>query len=950
MAEAVMGPLLGALQELVMKEAQAMAAVDDDVRNLRDKLMWLQAFLRDAEPRRRARNDELTRVCLHQIRGAVFDAEDAVDRYFLKIDLSKYPGWSQAIVQFFAGLTTQVRVRRDLSRRVGSINKRLERIIENKDKYKIDDQDSSSVTTWRPSTDISAAIENLGRFTLPLVGRDEKQEEMRKALNEQSEHPMVITLAGESGLGKTKLMKAIYEDPVTKEHFRVRVWVSFAPGLSASQILKLVLLRLALKPTKSSYDGDNDPGVRLQAALRAKIYLLVLDGEVSSTEWNGILSILGRTSSAKSRVVRITRTDPVAQSSSFVDRDILLTHLDKGTSVELFRKALLRGRGGDKYNRISADDPEMKKHLDSIHDVTGGLPLSVVLLAGLLQTKEFPGEWTRVFEHLTDKSGESKRDDIILSMCFDDLPHDLKSCFLYLACFPVNMLVKARTMVCMWMAEGFLSPRGGMTMEKVGSHFLNELAQRHLINIPPVEYADPGFESVTVQSRVHDFLLHEAQEASFVQVHGGDDVPMLTTTRRLALQNHSDKYAALATPLPKLRSIFSSFEKEGTGTAKVAADAAGDRNKKGTKTSTARVFPHLLGSPDNTNMDPKKIIKRLLCNSKFLRVISLDGLDIGIELPQEIGSVVHLQHLAITSCSLKVIPSSIGKLTRLQTLDVRGTAVNVLPIGFWKIRTLRHVFGSILLPRRVGNLEQLRNLTTVNHGNNSASDEKTFCRMVRLNTLHVDGISASNVEAIYKLKYLVILNLASGDQAVIPSDLFTRSNLPRLQMMRLAGKMEQSPTLSGRNFTLPTLTQLFLKNTMVPQSFIDQLGIGLPLLSVLVLLEGACETESIVFSTGFHSIKYVTLDVELLRVEIRRPAFCHNLVQVEIVAYSPEIRVHISEKPDIKDKIKIDDKYIRGMADPALEVPRGSLQALLNRLMAATGGARPIVSRIQTKP
>ncbi|KAM3310100.1 hypothetical protein ACQJBY_031036 [Aegilops geniculata] len=161
MAEAVMGPLLGALQELVMKEAQAMAAVDDDVRNLRDKLMWLQAFLRDAEPRRRARNDELTRVCLHQIRGAVFDAEDAVDRYFLKIDLSKYPGWSQAIVQFFAGLTTQVRVRRDLSRRVGSINKRLERIIENKDKYKIDDQDSSSVTTWRPSTDISAAIENL---------------------------------------------------------------------------------------------------------------------------------------------------------------------------------------------------------------------------------------------------------------------------------------------------------------------------------------------------------------------------------------------------------------------------------------------------------------------------------------------------------------------------------------------------------------------------------------------------------------------------------------------------------------------------------------------------------------------------------------------------------------------------------------------------------------------
>ena len=89
MAEAVMVPLLGALQQLVMKEAKDIVEVDDDVRNLRDKLMWLQAFLRDAEPRRRARNDELTRVCLQQIRGAVFDAEDAVDRYILKIDLSK---------------------------------------------------------------------------------------------------------------------------------------------------------------------------------------------------------------------------------------------------------------------------------------------------------------------------------------------------------------------------------------------------------------------------------------------------------------------------------------------------------------------------------------------------------------------------------------------------------------------------------------------------------------------------------------------------------------------------------------------------------------------------------------------------------------------------------------------------------------------------------------------
>ena len=90
MAEAIIGPLVGKLQELVVSEARALVAVNDDIRSLRDKLMWMQAFLRDADPRRRIVADEVTRVWLHQTRDAAFDAEDAVDQYFLQVDLSRY--------------------------------------------------------------------------------------------------------------------------------------------------------------------------------------------------------------------------------------------------------------------------------------------------------------------------------------------------------------------------------------------------------------------------------------------------------------------------------------------------------------------------------------------------------------------------------------------------------------------------------------------------------------------------------------------------------------------------------------------------------------------------------------------------------------------------------------------------------------------------------------------
>ncbi|XP_066341183.1 putative disease resistance protein At1g50180 [Miscanthus floridulus] len=90
MAEANIGPLVVKLQELAVSESRALVAVNDDIRSLRDKLMWMQAFLRDADPRRRIVPDEASRVWLHQTRDAAFDAEDAVDQYFLLVDLSRY--------------------------------------------------------------------------------------------------------------------------------------------------------------------------------------------------------------------------------------------------------------------------------------------------------------------------------------------------------------------------------------------------------------------------------------------------------------------------------------------------------------------------------------------------------------------------------------------------------------------------------------------------------------------------------------------------------------------------------------------------------------------------------------------------------------------------------------------------------------------------------------------
>uniref|UniRef100_M8AWL7 Disease resistance N-terminal domain-containing protein n=1 Tax=Aegilops tauschii TaxID=37682 RepID=M8AWL7_AEGTA len=89
MADALIGPLVGRLQELALSQARALVAVNKDIRRLRDKLMFLQAFLREADAKRHLFSDEITRVWLQETRDAVFDAEDAVDHYYLQVDMSR---------------------------------------------------------------------------------------------------------------------------------------------------------------------------------------------------------------------------------------------------------------------------------------------------------------------------------------------------------------------------------------------------------------------------------------------------------------------------------------------------------------------------------------------------------------------------------------------------------------------------------------------------------------------------------------------------------------------------------------------------------------------------------------------------------------------------------------------------------------------------------------------
>jgi hypothetical protein len=79
MAEAAITAVLSKFGELAMSEANLLAQVGDD------RLEWLQAFIRDADRKRRTGTDGLTRVWVRQTRDVAFQVEDALDEFFHQV-------------------------------------------------------------------------------------------------------------------------------------------------------------------------------------------------------------------------------------------------------------------------------------------------------------------------------------------------------------------------------------------------------------------------------------------------------------------------------------------------------------------------------------------------------------------------------------------------------------------------------------------------------------------------------------------------------------------------------------------------------------------------------------------------------------------------------------------------------------------------------------------------
>jgi hypothetical protein len=538
------------------------------------------------------------------------------------------------------------------------------------------------------------------------VGFDEDVKTLKEMIL-RNDHPelMFISMFGESGSGKRTLTSVLVKK-LGEEYFTVFLFF-ITPYMRTEDLLQEIHRQVKEHCTeeektacdKEVEDIDIAGKIRYLLAKTKMRYLLTLGGVSSKTMLNCVRACLPDCNTGSSVLLVLdTENEEVAWYANTMNKDSsnkihLVSRLDEGRSRQLFCWRALR-------REVSDGKENMSMYGKVVYDITGGHPLSVVLLAGLLRFKEKPQQWEVVLQQIMpgpgteegkDGEGEMKparaadlptRTAIerIFWASFEDLPNDLKSCFLYFAVIPKSTLIDASEIVRMWIGEGFIKPQKGRTMEELGHDYLKELALRCLVRIGSTNTVG-SIKRVGVHRSLHGFLQSEAREAGLIEVHDIHDAFVPPSARRLCLQTNGGRYTTFTNKFHKLRSFI----------------CIGNKAEDPIKDSTGK----------------NKVLYDLkfLLGSKFLRLIVVQGPRIK-ELPKEIGNMMHLRHLTVDSNDLTDLPPSIRGLLNLQTLYIKNTNVQKIDPGFWKIKTLRHVIAAKLtlpetLPEELGELQTL---------------------------------------------------------------------------------------------------------------------------------------------------------------------------------------------------------------------------------------------------
>lgn len=235
-----------------------------------------------------------------------------------------------------------------------------------------------------------------------------------------------------------------------------------------------------------------------------------------------------------------------------------------------------------------------------------------------------------------------------MALSYNELPYELKPCFLYLSHFPDDAAIPRKKLIQLWIAEGIVSQD-----EQEKDQVLEDLAEDYLvylINRCMVQVGDFGSTGRIKTCRLHDmmreFCLEIAKKENFLKL--------------IRYPNESDDASSSSQPSGKTRRLG------------IYLPADVDRLILSHRKEYSNLRSLLYFHGKTCRVEDWHLIEKTL-NLKMLRVLDLEGVKGPYtgELPREIGHLIQLQFLSLKRTEIGVIPSSIGNLIFWKTLNLQ---------------------------------------------------------------------------------------------------------------------------------------------------------------------------------------------------------------------------------------------------------------------------------------
>lgn len=487
-----------------------------------------------------------------------------------------------------------------------------------------------------------------------VVGFEDDAESIIQQLTGGMKELDIVSIVGMPGLGKTTLATKVFDHHFIDKHFDVRAWCS----ISKEYNLRKVFFEI-LKQVVGNMDDmpDGDMCDKLRKSLMRKRYLIILDDIWEVKVWEELQLSFPHDENG-SRIVLTTRDEEVARQLKHHSDPYFLRFLTVDESWDLLQNKVFQG---------DICPPELLKTGLRVAENCKGLPLVIILIAGIIAEKRQASLWLEIAEDLSSHVLEEQSMKIIESS-YDHLEDHLKSCLLYMGLFPEDHKFPVFNLLNLWIAENFVHNMDTENVEEASIICLNDLVNKSLVIVSKRREDNGEIAYCTIHDVVHEFCLRKLTKEKFMQYQQSKE-PQPFRFIHDDLVHQLLQYTKSLDGIPMLAGL-----KEVESFAQ-CHDKSLDFTAHPRSPVWEKTFP-------------------LLDNLRFIRVLHL--LDVCLERrswAMAVQVVTQLRYLAI--CTQEFDFQWVSHLHDLQTLQVVGKSdfsrrFETSP-SIWKMQKLRHV-------------------------------------------------------------------------------------------------------------------------------------------------------------------------------------------------------------------------------------------------------------------